>query len=65
MGRTSLLPRGTMRHLIRSSLTLLTVVCVCNGEEEKMRHPSQDAAWELTFEENFEDSKLDEAKWFP
>jgi beta-glucanase (GH16 family) len=54
-----------MRHLIRSSLTLLTVVCVCNGEEEKMRHPSQDAAWELTFEENFEDSKLDEAKWFP
>ena len=55
-----------MRHLIYSSLTLLAAICVCNAEEkETLWHPSQDAAWELTFEDNFEGSRLDESKWFP
>jgi len=55
-----------MRYLICSSLTLLTTICVCSGKEKELLwHPSQDAAWELTFEDNFEDSELDESNWFP
>ena len=55
-----------MRYLICSSLALLTAVCDCRAEEEKILwHPSQDAAWELTFKDNFEDSDLDESNWFP
>lgn len=55
-----------MRYLLCSSLTLLAAACVCSGEEKKMlRHPSQDTAWALTFEDDFDDGKLNESNWFP
>jgi len=53
-----------MRHSIYSSLVLLTAISVCRGEE-MLWHPSQDADWELAFEDDFEDSELDESNWFP
>lgn len=55
-----------MRHWISSSLVLLAAISVCSGEEENtLWHPSQDPAWELTFEDNFDSEKLDDSHWFP
>lgn len=35
------------------------------NETEKTLHPSQDASWEMTFEDNFDGTELDANKWFP
>ncbi len=49
-----------MRYSLCSSLALLTAVCVCKGEQQSSWYPSQDAAWELTFEDTFGDGELDQ-----
>ena len=54
-----------MRHLTCTALSLLAVACTCTAEEQKPWHPSQDPAWQLTFEDNFDGATLDESKWFP
>ena len=52
-----------MRYSISISVVLLAAISVCSRAEETLWHPSQDAAWELTFEDNFEGSELNEYNW--
>ncbi len=47
--------------ILSSCMTLWSA----ENEAEKTLHPSQDASWEMTFEDNFDGTELDANKWFP
>lgn len=53
-----------LKGALVGSLLVVGVCSATNINAQALVHPSENAEWDLTFEDNFDSDTLDESKWF-